>query len=161
MDKIITQPELCDGCKDCERACEELYGSARISVCEVNETFYPIICQQCEDAPCQIICPTDAINNPTIDSDKCISCGLCMMVCPFGAVTVSETKAQKCNQCEGKDQPACIKACSKRAIGIVNTDALRDEKQAQHIARISSLGNSKKGFSVLDLITKTGHHPKK
>lgn len=61
MQKIIIQPELCDGCRDCEEACKKLYGASRIMIRELEGLYYPIICQQCEDAPCRTVCPTDAI----------------------------------------------------------------------------------------------------
>lgn len=99
MEKIIIQPELCDGCLDCQDACAQIYGTSRILVREVEGLYYPIICQQCEDAPCELICPTEAISEGRIDEERCIGCGLCLMVCPFGAVTIHERKAHKCHQC--------------------------------------------------------------
>ena len=116
MEKIIIQPELCDGCLDCQDACAQIHGTSGILVREVEGSYYPIICQQCEDAPCEVICPTEAIGEGGIDEDRCIGCGLCMMVCPFGAVVIHERKAHKCHQCPDLDTPACIKACSQRAI---------------------------------------------
>jgi carbon-monoxide dehydrogenase iron sulfur subunit len=46
LEKIIIQPDLCDGCLDCQDACSQLYGTSRILVREVEGSFYPIICQQ-------------------------------------------------------------------------------------------------------------------
>ncbi len=149
MEKIIIQPDLCDGCLDCQDACSQLYGTSRILVREVEGSFYPIICQQCEDAPCELICPTEAISKEGIDKDKCIGCGLCMMVCPFGAVLIHERKANKCHQCPDLDTPACIKACSKRAIAKVDTDKLQAERQLKHIAKITGLSNKKRKSSDL------------
>jgi carbon-monoxide dehydrogenase iron sulfur subunit len=150
LEKIIIQPDLCDGCLDCQDACAQLHGTSGILVREVEGSFYPIICQQCEDAPCQLICPTDAISGEGIEKEKCIGCGLCMMVCPFGAVVVHERKAHKCNQCPDLDTPACIKACSKRAIAKVDTDKLQAERQRKHIEKITGL--SKKNRKSSDLI---------
>ena len=90
MEKIIIQPDLCDGCLDCQDACSQLYGTSRILVREVEGSFYPIICQQCEDAPCANVCPVDAIviedNLAVIDQLKCIHCGKCIEVCPTNAI---------------------------------------------------------------------------
>ncbi len=149
MEKIIIQPDLCDGCLDCQEACSQLHGTSGILVREVEGSFYPIICQQCEDAPCKLICPTDAISGERIEEDKCIGCGLCMMVCPFGAVVVHERKAHKCNQCPDLGTPACIKACSKRAIAKVDTAKLQAERQRKHIEKITGLSKKKRKRSDL------------
>jgi anaerobic carbon-monoxide dehydrogenase iron sulfur subunit len=143
LDKILIQPDLCDGCKDCEQACGKLYGTPRISVREIEGSFYPIICQQCEDAPCKMICPTEAMGLEVLEA-KCIGCGLCMMVCPFGSINIENRKAHKCNQCPDKDTPACIAACSKRAIAKVDTERMKLEKQKQHIEKLVGLGKKKK-----------------
>ncbi len=152
LKKILSQPELCDGCKDCEEACEKLYEAPRIIIREINGNYYPIICQQCEDAPCKAICPTDAINK-SIDPERCIGCGLCMVVCPFGAIILSDRKAHKCNQCTDLDTPACIKACSKRALALIDAEKLKLEKQEQHIAKIA--GITKPEPDILNLIKTT------
>ncbi len=153
MKKIITQPEVCDGCLDCEKACAGLYGTSRILIREVEGSYYPIICQHCEDAPCQLICPTEAIHEEDITGSKCIGCGLCMLVCPFGSISIHERKAQRCNQCPDLDTPACIKACSKRAIAMVDPEKLIKEKQKQHLEKLTGLGKKKKKKGLIDLIT--------
>ncbi|MDP1553011.1 MAG: 4Fe-4S dicluster domain-containing protein [Methanobacteriaceae archaeon] len=154
MDKLIIQPNLCDGCMDCEEACAKLHGTSRIIIREIEGDYYPIICQQCEDAPCKIICPTGAIEEKDILSEKCIGCGLCMLICPFGAVLMEDRKAHKCHQCPDLDTPACIKACSRRAISIIDIEMLKIEKQKQHIAKMSGIGkNTKKGSDIMTLLT--------
>lgn len=156
MDKIIIQQDLCDGCLDCVNACEKMYGTSRITVRELNEKFYPIVCQQCEDAPCKTICTVDAIEEYGVNPDRCIACGLCVMVCPFGAITVKDKTAHKCDQCENQEEgPVCVKACSKRAISKVDTEALMKEKQSKFISTLSGMDKKKKGLSILDMITKT------
>ncbi len=153
MEKIITQPELCDGCKDCEEACAELHGETSIMIREVDGSFYPIICQHCEDAPCKLICPTEAIDEEGITPEKCIGCGLCMMVCPFGAIVIHERKAHKCNQCPDLDMPACIKACSKRAIAKIDVGKMNLEKQQRHIDKLTGAGKKKKGTEFISILT--------
>lgn len=154
MEKIIIQPDLCDGCLDCQEACAQLHGTSGILVREVEGSFYPIICQQCEDAPCQLICPTEAMTEEGIDEARCIGCGLCMMVCPFGAVVVEERKAHKCDQCPDLDTPACIKACSKRAIAKVDTAKLQAERQRRHIEKITGLGKkNRKNSDLINVMT--------
>jgi carbon-monoxide dehydrogenase iron sulfur subunit len=154
LEKIIIQPDLCDGCLDCQEACNRLHGTSGILVREVEGSFYPIICQQCEDAPCQLICPTDAMTKEGIEEARCIGCGLCMMVCPFGAVVVEERKAHKCDQCPDLDTPACIKACSKRAIAKVDTAKLQAERQRRHIEKITGLGKkNRKSSDLINVMT--------
>ena len=159
LDKILIQPDLCDGCHDCEEACKKIYGTSRISVREIGGSFYPIICQHCENAPCKMVCPTEAIEMDI--TDKCIGCGLCMMVCPFGSITVHERKAHKCHQCPDRDTPACVVACSKRAIAKVDTEQMKLEKQKQHLDKISGLGKKKRTSSGMIGILTTNSRTKK
>jgi len=146
---------LCDGCLDCENACCGLYGSSRIIIREISGTHYPIVCQQCEDAPCKYICPTEAIVDKKIHEDKCIACGLCMLVCPFGAVNVEDKKAQKCSQCEEKDEePACIKACSKRAISLIDVNKIKSEKQIEYLSKLLKISKKPKSSKgIVSILT--------
>jgi anaerobic carbon-monoxide dehydrogenase iron sulfur subunit len=153
LDKILTQPDICDGCLDCEDACARLYGTSRIIIRELGGSYYPIICQHCEDAPCKIICPTEAITGEGINQDKCIGCGLCMMICPFGTINIHHKKANRCDQCPDLDTPACIKACSKRAVSLVDTEKLKLEKQKEHIEKLTGLGKKKKHSQFVNILT--------
>jgi carbon-monoxide dehydrogenase iron sulfur subunit len=153
LEKIVIQPDVCDGCLDCEEACARLHGESGIMVREVEGSYYPIICQHCEDAPCELICPTEAIDKEGIVQEKCIGCGLCMMVCPFGAIVIHERKAHKCNQCPDLDTPACIKACSKRAIAKIDPERMKLEKQKRHIEKLTGLGRKKKGSEFINVLT--------
>jgi carbon-monoxide dehydrogenase iron sulfur subunit len=154
LEKIVIQPDLCDGCGDCEKACTQLHGSSGILIREVEGGYYPIICQQCDDAPCTIICPTEAIGSEGVNRERCIGCGLCMMVCPFGAIVIHERKAHKCNQCPDLDTPACIKACSQRSLSKIDTEKLKIERQLRHIEKISGLKKkSRKKSEMVNILT--------
>lgn len=152
LKKILVQRDICDGCKDCEKACESLHGTSRINILEYENSYYPVLCQQCQDPSCEVICPTDAMTSEGVDSEKCIACGLCALACPFGAISIYDKSSEKCNRCIDRPEgPSCIKACSKRAISLVDTDKLVEEKRKEYVKK--AFGHSKKQRSVLSVLT--------
>ena len=111
MESIVVNSSLCDGCLNCESMCASVHNASRIKIIEHDSSFYSIVCQHCESAPCIKICPTEAITDEGVDTEKCIGCGLCVMVCPFGAMTFQSKVAEKCDLCADREEgPACIKA---------------------------------------------------
>jgi Fe-S-cluster-containing dehydrogenase component len=85
----------------------------------------PILCNQCEDAPCLKACPTSAIirlenGEVVINKGDCNVNRFCMAACPYGAIYIDpeEQAAQKCTFCEHHTaqglQPACVEACPTR-----------------------------------------------
>jgi phenylglyoxylate dehydrogenase beta subunit len=77
-----------------------------------------VVCNQCSNPKCAEICPTGAISKNetngtvTIDSDKCVGCGLCTLVCPYGGIYYDYTqeKSFKCDRCL-EEAPQCAVAC--------------------------------------------------
>ena len=54
----------------------------------VNRVYIPTLCNHCEDAPCEKVCPSSATYTRDdgivmVDSDKCIGCGSCAVACPY------------------------------------------------------------------------------
>ena len=126
---LLVDPRKCTGCRICEMACsfrkEGVFSptKARIHVLrwEAEGLDIPMVCWQCEDAPCMAVCPVKAIYRNTktgailIDQDLCIGCRECMAVCPFGGITMSETgEMVKCDLCGG--DPFCVKLCPTGAL---------------------------------------------
>ena len=74
----------CSGCHACEVACKQEHGLGVgprvVRVIEKAPFFKPLYCHHCENAPCVISCPEDAITtDPDTgvvlhDNDKCTGC---------------------------------------------------------------------------------------
>jgi NADPH-dependent glutamate synthase beta subunit-like oxidoreductase len=74
----------CSGCHACEVACKQEHGLGVgprvVRVLERAPFFKPLYCHHCEDAPCAIACPEDAITTDPMtrvvlhDNDKCTGC---------------------------------------------------------------------------------------
>ena len=85
--------------------------------------FLPVVCQQCEEAPCAEVCPREAVwrdkelGRTVIDYDRCVSCRMCEAVCPFGAIGFDRDRGRifKCDLCNG--DPQCVRFCYPEALG--------------------------------------------
>jgi len=126
---IVTNPEVCTGCRVCEMVCSLVHSGecnparARIRIMrwEIQGIDIPVTCLQCEDAPCKDACPTHAIQrNPETGAmetrkELCIQCHMCALACPFGATLVSpEGEVLRCDLCGG--DPECVKLCERKAV---------------------------------------------
>ncbi|MBW9223949.1 4Fe-4S dicluster domain-containing protein [Methanothermococcus sp. SCGC AD-155-E23] len=143
MKKLIMVNDQCDNCGACVRACAILHGISRIGIMEHNGRYLPIVCQHCAAAPCKEVCPVEAIEKRGeiiyLDGSKCIGCGLCALACPFGAITMEDI-AHKCSLCiEREEEYACVKACSKRCLEVVDINDLIFEKRSKNLEIISKL----------------------
>jgi Fe-S-cluster-containing dehydrogenase component/formate-dependent nitrite reductase membrane component NrfD len=124
----------CIGCHACTIACKAEHeipvGVNRCwvktvekgSFPETRRFFFPVLCNQCEDAPCVRICPTNALFKRRdrivdLNSDSCIGCRACMEACPYDQLFIDPNTrtAEKCNFCanrvENKLLPACVSVC--------------------------------------------------
>jgi carbon-monoxide dehydrogenase iron sulfur subunit len=52
----------------------------------------------------------------TIDDERCTGCFACIDACPFGAVLTRDSKAVKCDLCEGAAELSCVLACKCGAL---------------------------------------------
>ncbi len=129
----------CIGCHACTIACksenEVPLSVNRTYVKYVDVGFFPEVrrsfqvtrCNQCEDPPCAIACPTSAMfqrPDGIVDFDKsiCIGCKACIAACPYDAIFINpwDHSAEKCNFCAHRVdvglEPACVVVCPTQAI---------------------------------------------
>jgi Fe-S-cluster-containing dehydrogenase component/formate-dependent nitrite reductase membrane component NrfD len=124
----------CIGCHACTIACKAEHdipvGVNRCWVKTVEQGtfpntrrfFFPVLCNQCDDAPCAKICPTNALfkrRDGIVDlhGDSCIGCRACMVACPYDQLFIDPNThtAEKCNFCANRVEnellPACVSVC--------------------------------------------------
>jgi Fe-S-cluster-containing hydrogenase component 2 len=102
-----------------------------------------VACRTCEDAPCVIACPRDALaQDPKtgvikVDAALCDGCAWCIEACDFGAISINpRTKlAEICDLCaEEEDGPQCVKWCPKDALEKTTPDK-RAQRSRRKLAR--------------------------
>jgi tetrathionate reductase subunit B len=153
---LIDTTKCADGCSDCVSACNSehglrpMHGEATDSqwirkVTLKNKSTghvinMPMMCQHCENPPCQDVCPTGASFKRDdgivlVDKHICIGCRYCMMACPYKARNfIHETltdqlptaprgkgTVEACTLCvhkidKGDGTTACAEACTHNAI---------------------------------------------
>lgn len=134
--------EKCTGCRLCELVCavrhhhvsNPMKSRIRVVKWEAEGVYVPMVCQQCQDAPCAKACPSKAIardetlGRVVVDYDKCIGCRTCVSVCPFGAMhfVAAERKVIKCDLCDG--EPQCVRFCEIGAVSYVEPGRVGLEK---------------------------------
>jgi Fe-S-cluster-containing dehydrogenase component len=124
----------CIGCHACTIACKAEHDiPVGVNRCWVKTVesgtfpdtrrfFFPVLCNQCDEAPCAKICPTNALfkrRDGIVDlhSDSCIGCRACMVACPYDQLFIDPNThtAEKCNFCANRIEnellPACVSVC--------------------------------------------------
>lgn len=130
MRKIVFDQNKCSGCRLCEVVCSEFHEEeinpalSRIIIVKNEEIGEdrPVICEQCDNAPCSAACPVDAISYNVktgawiVDKETCTGCGFCVDACPFNAIHLHPKRgvAYKCDYC-GVD-PQCVRVCELSAL---------------------------------------------
>lgn len=136
---FVLDQSRCIGCHACTVACKSEnhvpVGKFRTWVKYTEEGAFPKVkrsfavlrCNQCTDAPCVSICPTNALEKRgdgivDIDPKSCIGCKSCMHGCPYDAIYLNEDSgtAEKCHFCAHRTEqglaPACAVVCPTEAI---------------------------------------------
>ena len=149
---IVADPLKCTGCRTCEMVCSvKKLGMvnpvrARIHIVRFEDYVLevPMMCQQCDPAPCLKACPVKAIERDAkgivkTNYDRCIGCRTCVTVCPFGATGYDPVakKVFKCDQCDG--DPTCVKFCETKALQYVESSTMNLKKSAETAQKVFEL----------------------
>jgi Fe-S-cluster-containing dehydrogenase component len=159
---LVVDFQRCTGCKACVLACsfkkEKCFSptKSRISIIEDESEWLstPIMCLQCDNPPCEAVCPTNAIakNSETgivkVDLSKCIGCRECMWICPFGAISYDPNTRRilKCDLCNG--EPACVEVCIPGALQFLSAsraDITKKRKVAEDRIKVIKAITTKTG----------------
>ena len=162
---IVVDEQRCLACKTCVIECAMAHTDAasltealqsdtppqpRVHVEPYGTFGIPIQCRHCEDAPCVMVCPTEAISRPNpdgpvvIDRQRCIGCKSCMLVCPFGVIDLlRDGKAViKCDLCmkltEKGEEPACVSGCPTGALQFVELEEWVASRRRQAAAQLAT-----------------------
>lgn len=159
---IVAQPEKCIGCHTCEVACAVVHTGTpllatqhyfpRLKVIKSSQVSVPVMCHQCNNAPCVSACPVAALYKGELGMiatrrHRCIDCKSCVIACPFGAIEIVSKPEEKplivkCDLCAGQsDGPACIHVCPTGALTLMTAAGLtqRQQQKQQRAAAESQL----------------------
>ncbi len=154
---IMVVPGKCNACTDrggpqCVEACRkaiayqhtEIEPIPRITIKKANGFNIPLLCHNCEEAPCMTACLTGTRRRLAetgwveTDYDRCVGCWMCVMACPFGAITRSEGEhlARKCDGCTSYKTAPCAAACKPGAIIQTGAHSYDYNKRKEYAERL-------------------------
>ncbi|MFZ5633311.1 MAG: 4Fe-4S dicluster domain-containing protein [Bacillota bacterium] len=150
MKRILINPGLCNGCKNCQLACmAEHCADGSILALDLEDPArqarnfieagaggkpVPLLCRHCDSPECADACVSYALTkNPDtgtvgVAPEKCAGCWMCVMSCPFGMIRPDHSgrAAVKCDFCAGRHFPRCVQACPNGALSLleINPDGV-------------------------------------
>ncbi len=154
---ILVVPGKCNACADkggpqCVEACrkaiayqhKEVKPIPRITIKKSQGFNIPILCHNCEEAPCMSACMTGTRRRLSetgwveTDYNRCVGCWMCVMVCPFGAIIRSDEEhlARKCDGCTSYKTAPCAAACKPGAIVQTGAYSYDYEKRKEYAERL-------------------------
>jgi carbon-monoxide dehydrogenase iron sulfur subunit len=150
---LVVDHEKCTGCRLCETVCSVKHtgvsnpSRSRIHVIKWPwEGFeLPMLCQQCEEAPCIAVCPKNALSQDSslgrvaLNYDLCIGCKMCVTACPFGGMGIDVVARQvvKCDLCDG--DPTCVRFCEPGALQFVPASSVNLMKKRDAGRKLSEV----------------------
>lgn len=151
---ILADSASCIGCRTCEIACamehvtEDAAFRPRLKVLRLDTVSVPVMCHQCENAPCVSACPVAALTMGServeAEDSRCIGCQSYVVACPFGVISVGINPEQKtativkCDLCNGRERgPACIDVCPTSALSKMGEQQLREMQKQRECATAS------------------------
>ncbi|ADT87203.1 4Fe-4S dicluster domain-containing protein [Vibrio sp. Vb2880] len=172
---VFADANKCIGCRTCEVACAISHQDEGIGTLQDRESFLPrleviknahvttpVMCRQCDDAPCAQVCPNNAIVHEDgyikVIQSRCIGCKTCAIACPYGAMNVVTTmiedtsrsalfarkvpksQAIKCDLCSHRTNgPACMEVCPTGAISLIEPEEIHQTSQSKREAAASRI----------------------
>ena len=139
----LKRMDICIECDGCYQACTDRHGTNRLGGSEVKYglTEVPQNCHNCVVPECMDKCKFGHIGrhpetNEIVIDDNCIGCTMCSKGCSFGSIRMhpvaeldlqkyfpnrspnakGKAIAQKCDNCTGYEDKACISACPTGAL---------------------------------------------
>lgn len=96
----VRQLDRCIDCKQCEQACEDRYGSKRLTLggYQLGMLDFVYTCRTCVDQRCIDPCNYDSIKydhergEVLINEATCTGCTLCAQSCPYGAIEMVDVE---------------------------------------------------------------------
>ena len=138
--QLLLNASRCIGCKSCAAACFLGHVEAPGLFYEevAASTAMPMVCRQCEEAPCVQACPNEAMyedgsgivrRSPT----RCTGCRCCQLACPFGVIDdMVKHQVGKCDLCADRTpqdlQPRCASVCPSGALAFAVPDKRLEEQ---------------------------------
>lgn len=96
----VRQLDSCIDCKLCEKACEDRYGSQRLTLggYQIGMLDFVFTCRTCSDQRCIDPCEYDSIKfdpeirEVVINETSCVGCTLCSKSCPYSAIEMVDVE---------------------------------------------------------------------